>query len=154
MSSKAQRQMAIIAKLPDLPVPSLVRRLRAAGIKIPDQEQAALSMERHRLGYRNEVSEWWLRWTYRRLLFSSWTVFDYDQYHANAERYGGGPVPASVKRIADRIREVAPDAQLRVHAKHTDPWLTVTEDFEELIVTGWLWEYDYQAGESRELILL
>lgn len=114
---------------------TLIERLEAVGIMVPDQVAARRMMEAARLNLRINATQGRIdRAWFRRAIAREWQVFTYDQYVVHPYREDFGGLPLEIERYAEKVRAVAPEVKLFVHAKLYDPFL-VTED--GTILRGW-----------------
>lgn len=114
---------------------TLIERLEEAGISVPDQAAARRMMEAARLNLpinatQRRIDRAW----FRRAIARKWIVYPYYQYVLLPQREDYGGLPLEIERYAEKVRAVAPEVKLFVHAKLFDPFL-VTED--GTILRGW-----------------
>ncbi|MEN9561659.1 MAG: hypothetical protein RIQ56_932 [Candidatus Parcubacteria bacterium] len=128
MSNVAQRQAAAPATTESI--------LQANGL-LPDQADARRMMEAARLRLPLDSTSdqiWWALW--RRATTARWEVFalaDYVDPHQTIGANYGGPMPYGLADRVGQIQKIVPDADIKIHASYTDPWITV----DGFIVGGW-----------------
>ena len=112
---------------------TIIERLEAIGIYVPDQPKAHRMMEAARLDLSLHAPEWRIKIAWiRRLLSENWKVFAPDKFKSVAFCYGGNP-PEHVARRIQKIRKELPHANCQIHAKYNDPFFTV----DGVIVFAW-----------------
>ena len=130
---------------------SLVERLQAIGVCVPDQADVQRMKRAMLLGLPLTASKFRIQTAFLRMLLLTmnakfYRVFTWDAFvKYEAPNFGGYPPPA-VLATAEKIRQFLPDVELRVHATFDDPWLEVCDSAGSVIIHGWLRASRYEPA--------
>ena len=113
---------------------SIIERLEAIGIRVPDQPKAHRMMEAARLDLSPHAPEWRIKIAWiRRRQKKIWQIFTWKKFIGGSGRNWGGYPPRVVQKQIAQIQLLLPSASLKVYAKHDDPFFLV----DDVIVFAW-----------------
>ncbi len=116
------------------PTQTVAEKLSVAGF-LPDQANARRMMEASRLSLPLTATARRIRWAWiKRIIASNWREFTLEEHVGMLAVNFGGAMPRELVERVGSIQKIVPEAEIRIHASYTDPWITV----DGLIVGGWM----------------